>query len=84
MGGKVGNNEELVTKMVMTKHVRNQGKVGSVTISTVAEEEEDVEQVSVFDLLLMFRYFRYRFHYIINSVVKFINRTPNIWSRILS
>ncbi|CAD5228540.1 unnamed protein product [Bursaphelenchus okinawaensis] len=44
LGGKVANNEELMTKMVLTKHIRNQGKVGSVTISTVAEEEEDVEQ----------------------------------------
>jgi hypothetical protein len=44
-GGINVKNEEEVNKVVMTKHIVNQGKVGTVTISTVEEDEEEIGEV---------------------------------------
>ncbi|CAD6198559.1 unnamed protein product [Caenorhabditis auriculariae] len=42
VGGFSGNNEEQrAKKIVMKRNVKNQGKVGSVTVSTMEGEEED-------------------------------------------
>uniref|UniRef100_A0A914I3X4 STING ER exit protein n=1 Tax=Globodera rostochiensis TaxID=31243 RepID=A0A914I3X4_GLORO len=44
MGGLAGKSEEEKSrKVTLTKHVRNHGKVGSVTVSTIEEEDEEVE-----------------------------------------
>ncbi|RCN53812.1 hypothetical protein ANCCAN_00306 [Ancylostoma caninum] len=42
MGGFSGNNEERRAKKIITKrNVENQGKMGSVTVSTMEGEEEE-------------------------------------------
>lgn len=43
IGGVSGANEEQFTKVVKHKHVKNQGKVGTVTVSTIEEEEDEIE-----------------------------------------
>ncbi|KAK0406933.1 hypothetical protein QR680_018898 [Steinernema hermaphroditum] len=43
MGGVSESNEEPLKKVTLTKQIRNQGKVGSVTVSTVEEDEDEIE-----------------------------------------